>query len=33
MVVEIDTIVIVALIFFICGLVAGVSLARPNIRS
>jgi hypothetical protein len=33
MVVELDTLVIVALIFFICGMIAGVSLTRPRIGS
>jgi hypothetical protein len=33
MVVELDTLIIIALIFFIIGLVAGVSLTRPRIRA
>jgi hypothetical protein len=33
MVVELDTLIIIALIFFIMGLVAGVSLTRPSIRA
>ncbi len=30
--VELQTLIIIALIFFIFGLVAGVSLTRPNMR-
>jgi len=33
MIIEVQTLIIIALIFFIIGLVAGVSLTRPNIRT
>ncbi len=33
MIVELDTLIIIALIFFIIGLVAGVSLTRPAPRA